>query len=72
VELAVFICLICHFLVLRWRIERDYRELEQEVGLMHYEGRNWRGFHHHASWCIAAYAFLMGSVALSEAVVAVR
>jgi SRSO17 transposase len=44
---------------LRWRIERDYQELKQELGLGHYEGRNWRGFHHHASLCIAAYAFLM-------------
>lgn len=43
----------------RWRIERDYQELKQEFGLGHYEGRNWRGFHHHASLCIAAYAFLM-------------
>jgi SRSO17 transposase len=43
---------------MRWRIERDYRELKQEVGLGHYEGRNWRGFHHHASLCIAAYGFL--------------
>jgi SRSO17 transposase len=33
---------------LRWRIERDYQELKQEVGLGHYEGRGWRGFHHHA------------------------
>jgi SRSO17 transposase len=44
---------------LRWRIERDYRELKQEVGLGHYEGRGWRGFHHHASLCIAAYGFLI-------------
>ena len=43
----------------RWRIERDYLELKQEVGLGHYEGRNWRGFHHHASLCIAAYGFLV-------------
>lgn len=43
----------------RWRIERDYEELKQELGLNHYEGRNWRGFHHHASLCIAAYGFLM-------------
>ncbi len=42
----------------RWRIERDYQELKQELGLGHYEGRNWRGFHHHASLCIAAYGFL--------------
>ena len=44
---------------LRWRIERDYRELKQELGLGHYEGRGWRGFHHHASLCIAAYGFLL-------------
>jgi SRSO17 transposase len=43
---------------MRWRIERDYQELKQEVGLGHYEGRGWRGFHHHATLCIAAYAFL--------------
>lgn len=43
----------------RWRIERDFQELKQELGLGHYEGRNWRGFHHHASLCIAAYGFLM-------------
>ena len=44
---------------MRWRIERDYLELKQELGLGQYEGRNWRGFHHHASLCIAAYGFLM-------------
>ena len=43
----------------RWMIERDYEELKQEVGLGHYEGRNWRGFHHHATLCIAAYGFLI-------------
>lgn len=43
----------------RWRIERDYQDLKQEFGLDHYEGRSWRGFHHHASLCIAAYGFLM-------------
>ena len=37
------------FAELRWRIERDYQELEQEVGLGHFEGRGWRGFHHHAT-----------------------
>jgi SRSO17 transposase len=43
----------------RWIIERDYQELKQELGLGHYEGRNWRGFHHHATLCIAAYGFLI-------------
>jgi SRSO17 transposase len=43
----------------RWRIERDYQDLKQDFGLGHYEGRGWRGFHHHASLSIAAYAFLM-------------
>jgi SRSO17 transposase len=44
---------------LRWRIERDYQELKQELGLNQYEGRGWRGFHHHATLCIAAYGFLL-------------
>ena len=43
---------------LRWRIERDYQELKDELGLDHFEGRGWRGFHHHGALCIAAYAFL--------------
>ena len=44
---------------LRWRIERDYQELKQELGFGDYEGRGWRGFHHHATLCIAAYGFLI-------------
>jgi len=44
----------------RWIIERDYEELKQELGLGHYEGRSWRGFHHHATLCSAAYGFLVG------------
>ena len=44
---------------LRWRIERDYQELKQEVGLGHYEGRGWRGLHHHITLCVAAYGFLV-------------
>jgi SRSO17 transposase len=43
----------------RWIIERDYEELKQELGLGHYEGRGWRGFHHHGTLCIAAYGFLV-------------
>jgi SRSO17 transposase len=43
----------------RWIIERDYEELKQELGLGHYEGRGWRGFHHHATLCVAAYGFLV-------------
>ena len=49
----------------RWLIERDYQELKQEIGLGHYEGRGWRGFHHHASLCIAAYGFLVAERCLS-------
>jgi SRSO17 transposase len=49
---------------LRWRIERDYQELKQELGLGHDEGRGWRGFHHHATLCIAAYAFLVAERAM--------
>jgi SRSO17 transposase len=43
----------------RWIIERDYEELKQELGLGHFEGRGWRGFHHHATLCLAAYGFLI-------------
>lgn len=52
---------------LRWRIERDYQELKQELGLGDFEGRGWRGFHHHARLCIAAYGFLVGQRAQTEA-----
>jgi SRSO17 transposase len=50
---------LVYFAKLRWRIERDYQDLKQEVGLGHFEGRGWRGFHHHATLCIAAYGFLI-------------
>jgi SRSO17 transposase len=43
---------------LRWRIERDYQELKGELGLDHFEGRSWAGFHHHLALCAAAHAFL--------------
>ena len=54
-KLAALVKLAKH----RWIMERDYQELKQELGLGHYEGRGWRGFHHHASLCIAAYGFLV-------------
>ena len=44
---------------LRWRIEHDYLELKQEAGLGDFEGRGWRGFHHHATMSIAVYGFLV-------------
>jgi SRSO17 transposase len=50
---------LVHSAKARRLIERDYQELKQEIGLGHYEGRGWRGFHHHASLCIAAYGFLV-------------
>ena len=49
---------------LRWRIERDYQDLKQELGLGHYEGRGWRGLHHHITLCIAAYGFLIAERAV--------
>ena len=50
---------IVRLVKIRWRIERDYEEMKDELGLDHYEGRGWRGFHHHGALCIAAYAFLV-------------
>jgi SRSO17 transposase len=43
----------------RWIIERDYEELKQELGLGHFEGRGWRGLHHHATLCLSAYGLLV-------------
>ena len=43
----------------RYRVEQDYRELKQEVGLAKFEGRGWRGFTHHVTLCLAAYGFLV-------------
>ena len=50
---------------LRWRVERDYQEMKQELGLDHFEGRTWRGFHHHATLCAMAHGFLALRRALS-------
>lgn len=50
---------LVHVAKMRWRIVRDYQDFKQEFGLGHVEGRGWRGFHHHASLCIAAYGFLV-------------
>lgn len=44
----------------RWRIELDYRELKEELGLDHYEGRHWLGWHHHVTLVSMAFAFLRG------------
>lgn len=41
-----------------WRIEHDYRELKHGLGLDHFEGRTWRGWHHHVTLVTAAQAFL--------------
>src|SRR4051794_30163043 len=43
----------------RWRVEQDYRDLKQEIGLGHFEGRSWRGLNHHVTLCLAAYGFLV-------------
>ncbi len=43
---------------LRWRIEHDYRELKVALGLDHFEGRSWLGWHHHATLVTAAHLFL--------------
>jgi SRSO17 transposase len=43
---------------IRWRVELDYREMKDELGLDHFEGRHWLGFHHHVTLVSIAYAFL--------------
>jgi SRSO17 transposase len=43
----------------RWRIEQDYRQLKRELGLDHFEGRGWRGWHHHVTLVSVAYGFLV-------------
>jgi SRSO17 transposase len=48
----------------RYRVEQDYRELKQEVGLAKFEGRGWRGFNHHVTLCLAAYGFLVSERSL--------
>ncbi len=42
----------------RWKIEQDYHQLKEELGLDHYEGRNWQGWHHHVTMVMVAHAFL--------------
>lgn len=49
---------------IRWRVERDYEDLKQELGLDHYEGRGYVGWNHHVSVCLAAFAFLLRERAL--------
>ena len=43
---------------IRWRIEHDYRELKTGLGLDHFEGRSWLGWHHHVTLVTAAHLFL--------------
>lgn len=43
---------------IRWRIEHDYRELKTGLGLDHFEGRSWIGWHHHATLVTAAHLFI--------------
>lgn len=49
---------LVYFAKLRWRVERDYQEMKGELGLDHFEGRRWRGFHHHVALCAIAHGFL--------------
>jgi SRSO17 transposase len=43
----------------RWPVEQGYQQLKEELGLDHFEGRSWRGFHHHAAMAVLAYGFLL-------------
>jgi SRSO17 transposase len=42
----------------RWRVEQDYQQLKEELGLDHFEGRSWTGWHHHVTLVMIAHAFL--------------
>jgi SRSO17 transposase len=42
----------------RWVCEQLHQQLKDELGLDHFEGRSWRGLHHHALLCLLAFAFL--------------
>ena len=42
----------------RWKIEQGYQQMKEELGLDHFEGRSWRGFHHHATLVMLAFGFL--------------
>jgi SRSO17 transposase len=57
-EKIAFHCLV-DLAKLRWRIEPTTRNSSRRSGSAHFEGRGWRGFHHHATLCIAAYGFLI-------------
>jgi SRSO17 transposase len=43
----------------RWPVEQGYQQMKEELGLDHFEGRSWRGFHHHAAMVMLAYGFLL-------------
>jgi len=42
----------------RWKIEQGYQQMKEELGLDHFEGRGWRGFHHHCALVMLAFGFL--------------
>ena len=42
----------------RWPVEQGYQQMKEELGLDHFEGRSWRGFHHHVCLVMLAYGFL--------------
>lgn len=42
----------------RWPVEQGYQQMKEELGLAHFEGRSWRGFHHHVCLVMLAYGFL--------------
>jgi len=50
----------------RWKIEQDYRELKDELGLDHFEGRGWLGWHHHVTLVSLAFGFLRSEQAHSK------
>jgi len=49
---------LVHLAKLRWRVEHDYRELKDALGLDHFEGRSFKGWHHHVTLVSVAHAFV--------------
>lgn len=51
---------------IRWWVEQNYQQMKEELGLDHYEGRSWRGWHHHVTLTMIAFCFLVAETLLHK------